>query len=122
MQCLIAAHFSSVDEADRAVARLRGAIPYMKAEISGKKRTGLPGHAPLTASVYYPWRVNMTVQEEGSMAPELGSRVLYTSDLMGLPVYHDGDTELLLTLDAADLGRARALLVNLGAGNIRIRP
>ena len=120
MQCRITAHFSSVDEADRAAARLRGAIPYLKAEIRGHQRTSSPGHAPFSASVYYPWRINMTFREEGSMSSGLGSRVLYTSDLMGLPIYHDGDTELLLTVDAADLERTRAFLINLGAEHVRV--
>jgi hypothetical protein len=120
MQSRITAHFSSVDEADRAAARLRAAIPYLRAEIRSRRRSGIPAHAPFSASAYYPWRINMTVNEGGSMASALGSRVLYTSDLMGLPIYHDGDTELLLTMDAADLDRAKALLINLGAGGIRI--
>ena len=63
----------------------------------------------------------MTVKEDGSMSSALGSRVLYTSDLMGLPVYNDGDTELQLTLDAADLERARAFLINLGAEHVRVQ-
>ena len=121
MQCRITARFSSVDEADRAAARLRGAIPYLKAEIKCQKRTASPGHAPFSASVYFPWRMNMTLKEEGSMSSSLGSRVIYTSDFMGLPIYHDGDTELLLTVDAADLVRARALLINLGARHVHVQ-
>ena len=121
MQCKITAHFSSVDEADRAAARLRSAISYLKAEIRGPKRTSAPAHAAFSASVYYPWRINMTVKEDGSMSSALGSRVLYTSDLMGLPVYNDGETELQLTLDAADLERARAFLINLGAEHVRVQ-
>ena len=121
MQCRITAHFSSVDEADRAAARLRGTIPFLKAEIRGPKRTSAPVHAPFTASVYYPWRINMSVKEDGSMSSALGSRVLYTSDLMGLPIYNDGDTELQLTADAADLERVRAFLINLGAEQVRVQ-
>ena len=120
MQCRITAHFGSVDEADRAAARLRSAIPNLSVKRRGGKGKALPGQAPLSASIYYPWRINMTVNEEGNMATELGSRALFTSDLMGLPIYRDGDTELLASLDAGDLGRARAILVNQGGKGVRI--
>ena len=63
----------------------------------------------------------MTLKEEGSMSSSLGSRVIYTSDLMGLPIYYDGDTELLLTVDTADLVRTRALLINLGARHVHVQ-
>jgi hypothetical protein len=120
MQYTIKARFASVDESDRAVARLRGAIAGLRADISAPDGSPASGRAPVSASLYYPWRLNMTMNEAGNMAPELGSRVLYTSDLMGLPLYRDGETELRLTLDAKDVSRARALLVNLGAKGIQV--
>ena len=119
MQCTITARFDSADAADRAAARLRRAIPFLRAETGGPFRGDLPAEAPYAASVYFPWRINMTVNDRGSMSTELGSRALLTSDRMGLPLWHDGETELRLTLDPRDADRVRALLLNLGGRGIR---
>ena len=62
----------------------------------------------------------MTFSDQGPRNTELGSRALLTSDLMGLPVYHDGETEVLLKLDAKDAERVRGLLLNLGGSGIRV--
>ena len=120
MQRTITARFPSADEADHAVARLRRTVPYLRAKVGGVGRGSLPGQAPFTASVYFPWRINMTVSDQGPRSTEMGSRVLYTSDLMGLPIYHDGETEVQLKADARDAERVRALLLNLGGRDIRI--
>lgn len=120
MQSTITARFASADEADRAVARLRGAIPYIDAKTSGPIRGHMPPSVPLSASVYYPWRINMTVSDQGPRNTEFGSRVLLNSDLMGLPLYRDGETEVELKLDAKDAERARGLLLNLGGSGIRV--
>ena len=120
MQSTITARFGSADEADRAVARLRRAVHSLQASIDRVGRGSLPAQAPMTASVYYPWRINMTVNDQGPRNTELGSRVLCTSDLMGLPLYRDGDTEVRLITEAGDAERVRGLLLNLGGSNIRV--
>ncbi len=120
MQCTITARFGSADKADRAVARLRRAVPFLQAQTGGPVRSSLPAEAPFSASVYFPWRINMSLNDRGPMNTELGSRVLYTSDLMGLPFYHDGDTEVQLKVDAKDAERVRGLLLNYGGSEIRM--
>lgn len=120
MQSTITVHFASADEADRAVARLRSTIPYLQAKVSGPVRTQTPALAPESASIYYPWRMNMTFSDQGARNTEFGSRVLLSSDLMGLPLYHEAETEVQLKLDAKDAERARALLLNLGGSAIRV--
>ena len=120
MQSTITAIFNSADEADRAAAKLRNTVPHLQAKIMRRPRGSLPSQAPLTASVYYPWRINMTLNDQGTGSTGFGSRVLYTSDLMGLPLYHDGDTEISVTADAGDAERVRGLLLNMGGRGIRI--
>ena len=120
MQSTITARFASTDEADRAIARLRRAIPYLQAKASGPISGQMSAVAPLAASIYYPWRLNMTYSDQGTMNTEFGSRVLLNSDLMGLPLYHDGETEVQLKLDAKDTERVRALLLNLGGRGIQV--
>ena len=118
METKITACFDSVDEADRAVARLQSRIPHMRAEIdAGKEAEAL---SPFSASVYYPWRINMSANTPGLDPQTMGSRVLYTADRMGLPLYHTGKAEVVLTLDASESERARAMLLNLGGSRIRI--
>ena len=120
MQTTISARFASADEADRAVSLLRRKVPYLQANLSSAERSAFPGQAPFSASVYFPWRINMTLNDQGPRNTGLGSRVLYTSDLMGLPLYHDGETEVLLKMDPQDAERVRALLLNLGGRQIRM--
>ena len=120
MQSTITVHFASADEADRAVARLRSTIPYVQARVLGPVRKQSPALAPESASIYYPWRMNMTFSDQGARNTEFGSRVLLSSDLMGLPLYHEAETEVQLQLDAKDIERARGLLLNLGGSGIRV--
>ena len=121
MQTIISASFDSVDEADRAIARLKHSIRELKVEAVGDQPGSLPSEAPYTASVYYPWRVNQAGNELNAMPKELGSRVLYTSDVLGLPIYHDGSTTIQAALPAREAEHARAILVNAGGRQIRIR-
>ena len=113
--------FESADAADRAIAKLRRVLPGLRAEFPGRQRGAMPGEAPFTALANYPWRMNMQLNESATLAPELGSRVLYTSDLMGLPLYHDGETRVLLHMDNSELERARALSVNLGGRSFQLQ-
>ena len=120
MQKIITAKFDTVDEAERAAARLKKSIGHLHMEPAGAGAGSTPADAPLTASVYYPWRLNMNMGELNATPQELGSRVIYTSDLMGLPAYRDEDTALRFRLDAGDVPRARAMLVNAGGRSIQI--
>ena len=96
MQSTVTARFSSVDEADRAVGRLRHMIPHLQAELSSPGYGQDPVQSPFSVSVYYPWRINMTFNDQGPRNTEFGSRAILTSDLMGLPMYSDGETELFV--------------------------
>jgi len=120
MQKTISARFDSVDAAERAAARLKQHIGYLHFENAGKNFGSTPADAPLTASVYYPWRLNMSMGELNSTPQELGSRVVFTSDIMGLPAYRDEAASLRFRLDAGDVPRARAMLINTGGTDIRI--
>ena len=121
MQCMITARFASADEADRAVARLHRTIPFLQAAAIRPIRGQAPAKAAFFASVYYPWRMNMTFSDQGPRNTEFGSRALLTSDLMGLPLYHDGETEVQLKLDVKDAERVQGLLFNLGGSGIRVQ-
>lgn len=119
MRKRITAEFDSVDEAERAVSRLRSALPYLDAVIDAERNTAGSGAAPFAAAVYYPWSAG-TQGADLSMPPrELGSRVVYTSDLLGLPLYPSLTASVTLTLDAADVPRARALLCNAGGRQLK---
>ena len=120
MQCIMKARFDSVDAADRAVSRIRSKVPHLEAKVLNKPRGSLPSEAPYSASMYFPWRINMSVNDRGPLNTELGSRALYTSDLMGLPLYHDGEAEVELKLDAQDVQRTRAMVRNMGGDQIRM--
>ncbi len=119
MRTTITAVFDTVDEAERAVSRLRHSIRDLRVETAGEERSALPADAPYTASVYYPWRISMAGNELNSMPKELGSRVLYTSDILGLPIYHDREATVQFTLPSEEAERARALLVNAGGRQLR---
>ncbi|MBR2716494.1 MAG: hypothetical protein IKD79_01995 [Oscillospiraceae bacterium] len=119
MRKRISAEFDSVDEAERAISRLRSALPYLDAAIDAERSSAVSGAAPFAAAVYYPWSAG-TQGSDLSMPPrELGSRVIYTSDLLGLPVYPALQASVTLSLDAADIPRARALLCNAGGRRLK---
>lgn len=121
MQKKLTAVFDSADQADRAIARLRKSVPDYAVEIQGGRYGSLPGDSPYLTSLYYPRRpLNFPVNDLNAMPYELGGRVLLTSEIMGLPVYHDTPTEIQLTLEEADALRARAVLVNEGAQQTKL--
>ncbi len=120
MKTTITVDFDSVDEAERAISRMRHSIRELRVLTGDEDFGSKPADAPYSASVYYPWRVNMSGNELNSMPKELGSRVLYTSDLLGLPIYQDGAATVQFVLPAAEAERARALLVNSGGHRIRL--
>ncbi len=120
MQLTIKARFDSLDEADRAASRIRRAIPRCKAEVHEDHITESHGHMPFYATAYYPWRINMTVNESGTMAPALGSRVLYAADRPGLPYTSQKSAEIIVSLDPQDAERARAMLLNQGGREFQV--
>ncbi len=120
LQTTITVTFDSVDEAERAVMRLRRSIRELRVETAGEDLGSTPADAPYSASVYYPWRIDGGRNELNAMPKELGSRVLYTSDLLGLPVYHTSEATVQLILPAEEAERARAMLVNAGGRHIRL--
>ncbi len=120
MQTTITVSFDSVDEAERAVMRLRRSIRDLRVETGGEDLSASPADAPWSASVYYPWRIDKVGNELNAMPKELGSRVLYTSDIMGLPIYRDSEATVQFILPAEEAERARAMLLNAGGRHIRL--
>lgn len=121
MQKKLTAVFDSADQADRAIARLRHTIPDYAVEVHGGRYGSAPADAPYTAALYYPHRpLNYPVNDLNAMPYDIGGRVLLTSEIMGLPVYHDSPTEIQLTMEEADAMRARAVLVNEGAQQTKL--
>ena len=120
MQLTIKASFDSLDEADRAVSRLRRSIPRCKADVHVIRSGESQGNAPFHATAYYPWRINMTVNESGTMTPMLGSRVLYAADPSGPPYASQKSAEVIVSLDPQDAERARGMLLNQGGREFQI--
>ena len=90
----IQASFDQVDLAELAISRLRRAIPGFDLDYSGP-RDHLPGDAPFRASVLYPGGAAGLPHWGISQGQEsLGSRVLFTGDILGLPVYRTGGADL----------------------------
>lgn len=121
MQQTITATFDSVDEADRAVSRLRQFVGSTVRETEEHPLGSLPADAPYMASVYYPYRpLNLPTNFLNGVPYEIGGRVLYTSDILGMKLYRDDPTELQLTLPGEQIGLARSLLRNAGGRDIRL--
>lgn len=116
----LTAAFDSVDDADRAMAKLRRIAADYEVEIAGEPLGSTPADSPFIASVYYPYRADSVENSVMGMPYSLGGRVLLTSEIMGLPICRDTPTEVELTLEDADAARARALLINQGAHRTRL--
>ena len=116
----LTAAFDSVDEADRALARLRRIIADYQVEMAGEPLGSTPADTPYLASLYYPYRLSVSSSDVLGTPYSTGGRVLLTSEIMGLPVFHDTPAEIELTLEDEDAARARALLVNQGAHRLRL--
>lgn len=119
MQQRITAQFDSIDEAERASARLHSALRGVETKLSAAGPNGRPASSPFTASVYLPWHLGFPDTDLSFQNSSMGSRVLYTSDLMGLPVYRAQETALTITLGPDQAERASALLRNSGGRDIR---
>lgn len=115
----IKASFDQVDLAELAISRLRRAIPGFDLDYSGP-RDHLPGDAPFRASVLYPGGAAGLPHWGISQGQEsLGSRVLFTGDILGLPVYRTGGADLRIRVSDAEAERAGALLINAGARGVK---
>lgn len=122
MDVQIKASFGSVDLAERAISRLRSRLQDLKVQISGSYTGSHPADAPYTAAIYYPYQpINLPANTLNEADYELGGRVLFTADILGLPIYRDGEVTLTVTLDERQAGQARALLVNAGGREVQIR-
>lgn len=120
MQTTITAVFDSVDAAELAISRLRRSIPGFQVETAGGAGSASPADAACTASIFYPYQpINLPTDYVNQYNYELGGRVLFTADILGIPLYHDGETELKIRVEEASAGRARSLLVNAGGRRVR---
>lgn len=120
MQTTVTAVFDSVDAAELAISRLRRSIPGFQVQASGGPNTASPADAACTASIFYPYQpINLPTDYANQYQYELGGRVLFTSDILGLPLYHDGETELTIRVESSSAERARSLLVNAGGHRVR---
>ncbi len=115
----IEASFENVDQAELAISRLRRSIPGFAMDYMSP-RDRLPGDAPYRASVLYPGEpINLPLGGMGQGRSPLGSRVLFTGDILGLPVYHSGKADLRIHVADEEADRTRALLVNAGAHGLK---
>ncbi len=120
MQTTITAVFDSVDAAELAISRLRRSVSDFQVETRGGASGATPADAPYTASILYPYQpINLPTDYVNQYNYELGGRVLFTADILGVPIYHDGETELKIRVAEASADRARSLLVNAGGHRVR---
>jgi hypothetical protein len=109
--------FDTLDEAERAVSRLRRSGLDFRVRIRDDMREGSgPAASRLTASVYYPYHhVNQMFNVPPFMYDQsLGGRVVYTSDILGLPIYGGGKTEVRVSVEGDRADLVRSILVNSG--------
>ena len=120
MRKKLTAAFDSVDDAERAISRLRQIIDDYQVEMSGEPVGSLPADAPFSLNGYYPNRADNGANGVMGMPYVTGGRILLTSEIMGVPVCRSRPTELHLTLEETAAERARALLVNHGAHGTKL--
>ena len=115
----VEASFETVDAAELAVSRLRRSIPDFALDYAGP-RSSLPGDAPFRADVLYP--TEPLGQSRGPLGlgqSPLGSRVLFTGDILGLPIYREGRADLRIRVADEAAERAGALLLNAGGRGVK---
>ena len=115
----IEASFENVDAAELAVSRLRRSLPDLEMDYSGP-RSSRPGDAPYRASILYP--AEPLGQSRGSLGlgrSPLGGRVLFTGDILGLPIYHEGRADLRIHVSDEAAERTGALLINAGGRGVK---
>lgn len=112
--------FNTLDEAERAISRLRRSGIDFRVRVRDDLREGsTPAASQLIANVYYPYNpVNQTLSVPPYMYDNnpnsLGSRVMYTSDILGLPVYGGGSTEIHVSVNSEKTDIVRSILTNSG--------
>ena len=111
----IKASFDSVDSAERAVHRLKRNIPDFSVDYDVHAGS-TPASAPYKAMVLYPSQaVNGPIYDLNQGVGELGSRVLLTSDIIGVPIYKGGQAEIEVRVNDTEESEARGMLRNSGA-------
>ena len=115
----IEASFDSVDAAELAASRLRRSIPGAVLDY-GCPRGSRPGDAPFLARVLYPGEpVDLLRDGPGQGRSPLGSRVLFTGDILGLPIYREGRADLRIRVSDEAAERTGALLINAGGRGVK---
>lgn len=111
----IQANFDSVDSAERAIRRLKQNIPGFMVDYDVRAGS-TPAAAPYKALVLYPNQaVNNPIYNLNQGVGELGSRVLFTSDIIGVPIYKSGPAEIEVQVNDTEESAARGMLRNSGA-------
>jgi len=115
----IEASFDNVDAAELAASRLRRSIPGAVPEY-GSPRGSRPADAAFRASVLYPGEpVDLLQSGPVQGRSPLGSRVLFTGDILGLPVYREGRADLRIRVSDEAAERTGALLINAGGRGVK---
>ena len=115
----IEASFENVDQAELALSRLRRCIPGFAMDYLAP-RDRVPGDAPFRADVLFPGEpIHLPQGGVGQGRSPLGSRVIFTGDILGLPVYHSGKADLRIHVEDEEAERTGALLVNAGAHGLK---
>ena len=115
----IEASFDSVDAAELAASRLRRSIPGVDLDY-GRPRGSRLGDAPFLAGVLYPGEpVTLPQGGLGQGRSPLGSRVLFTGDILGLPIYREGSADLRIRVADEAAERTGALLINAGGRGVK---
>ena len=109
--------FDTLDSAEIAISRLRKSGIDFRVRVRDDLREGsTPASAPLVANLYFPFQpVNNVLNSPVYMYDNsLGSRVMYTSDILGLPIYGGGETEVHISVSNEKTDIVRSILVNSG--------
>jgi hypothetical protein len=112
----ISVNFDSLDEAELAISRLRRSNLSFRVKVRDELKNGsTPADAPMIANILYPFQpVNMMTTPVNMYNHQLGNRVMLTSDVMGLPIYNGGETQVNITVSDEKVSKVRSIMVNSG--------
>ena len=111
--------FENVDQAELALSRLRRCIPGFAMDYLAP-RDRVPGDAPFRADVLFPGEpIHLPQGGVGQGRSPLGSRVLFTGEILGLPIYREGRADLRIRVADEAAERAGALLLNAGGRGVK---
>jgi hypothetical protein len=112
----ISVSFDSLDEAELAISRLRRSDVNFRVKVRDELvNSSRPSAAPMIANILYPFQpVNMMTTPANMDNYQLGNRVMLTSDIMGLPIYKGGETQVNVTVSDDKASKVRSILVNSG--------